>query len=149
MTLSRQLLLSTLAGLAVATTALVLGLRADAADDKKAAVPAKPALSVDVTQPQRATIPVSANANGNIAAWQEASVGTEANGLRLAEVRVNIGDVVKRGQVLATFSPDTMQADLLQARAAVAEAEAAMLIARLVVAVVGPLLGHGAPAAQM
>jgi RND family efflux transporter MFP subunit len=123
---SRQLLLSAVAGLAVATTALVLGLRADAADDKKAAVPAKPALSVVVTQPQRATIPVSTNANGNIAAWQEASVGTEANGLRLAEVRVNIGDVVKRGQVLATFSPDTMQADLLQARAAVAEAEATL-----------------------
>ena len=127
MTRSRRLLLSAIAaGLAVATAALVLGMRADAADDKKAAAPAKPALSVVVTRPQRATIPVTTNANGNIAAWQEASIGTEANGLRLAEVRVNVGDVVKRGQVLATFSPDTMQADLLQARAAVAEAEATL-----------------------
>ena len=56
-------------------------------------------------------------ANGNIAAWQEAIVGTEANGLRLAEVRVNVGDVVKRGQVLATFAPDMMQADVAQIRA--------------------------------
>ena len=63
---------------------------------------------------------------GSIAAWQEASVGTEANGLRLAEVRVNVGDVVKRGQVLATFAPDTLNADVAQIRAAVAEAEATL-----------------------
>src|SRR5205085_7758415 len=68
--------------------------------------------------------PVRIGANGNIAAWQEASIGTEANGLRLAEVRVGVGDVVKRGQVLAVFAPDTVQADLNQVRAAVAEAEA-------------------------
>jgi len=124
---SRALLLSAVAGVAVvATAALLVGLRADAADDKKAAPAAKPALSVVVTQPQRATLPVSTRANGNIAAWQEASIGTEANGLRLAEVRVNVGDVVKRGQVLATFAPESMQVDLLQARAAVAEAEATL-----------------------
>jgi len=39
-------------------------------------------------------------------------------------VRVNVGDAVKRGQVLATFQPDLIQADLLQRRASVAEAEA-------------------------
>jgi RND family efflux transporter MFP subunit len=121
------LLVSAAAGLAVAATAaLVVGVRANAADDKKAAAPVKPALSVVVTQPQRATMPVSTNANGNVAAWQEASIGTEANGLRLAEVRVNVGDVVTRGQVLATFAPESMQVDLLQARAAVAEAEATL-----------------------
>ena len=124
---SRQLVLSVVAGVAVAaTTAVVIGMRANAADDKKAAVPAKPALSVVVTQPQRATMAVSTRANGNVAAWQEASIGTEANGLRLADVRVNVGDVVKRGQVLATFAPESMQVDLLQTRAAVAEAEATL-----------------------
>ena len=98
-----------------------------AADDKAAAsAPAKAALTVNVTQPQSAALPLRVNANGNIAAWQEASVGTEANGLRLAEVRVNVGDVVKRGQVLATFAPDTLQADVAQTRAAVAEAEATL-----------------------
>jgi RND family efflux transporter MFP subunit len=124
---SRPLILSAAVAVAVAATAaLVIGLRANAADDKKAAVPAKPALSVVVTQPQRATLPVSTRANGNVAAWQEASIGTEANGLRLAEVRVNVGDVVKRGQVLATFAPESMQVDMLQTRAAVAEAEATL-----------------------
>ena len=106
------------------TAALTLGVRA--ADDKAATSAPKPALTVNVTQPQSASLPVRVTANGNIAAWQEASVGTEANGLRLAEVRVNVGDVVKRGQVLATFAPDTLNADVAQNRAAVAEAEATL-----------------------
>ena len=67
---------------------------------------------------------MSLAANGNVAAWQEASVGSESNGLRVAEVRVNVGDVVKKGQVLATFSPETVNADLASARAALAEAKA-------------------------
>ncbi len=104
--------------------ALTLSVRA--ADDKAAASAAKPALTVNVTQPQTSALPVRVTANGSIAAWQEASVGTEANGLRLAEVRVNVGDVVKRGQVLATFAPDTMNADVAQTRASVAEAEATL-----------------------
>jgi RND family efflux transporter MFP subunit len=122
---SRRLLLAASGAAAVAATALGLGLGARAADDKKAAPP-KPALSVVVVRPQRATLALATRANGSIAAWQEASVRTEANGLRLADVRVNVGDVVKRGQVLATFAADTMQVDLLQARAAVAEAEATL-----------------------
>ena len=103
---------------------LAFGVRA--ADDKKPAAAPKPALTVTVTQPQRANLPLRIRANGNIAPWQEASIGTEANGLRLAEVRVNVGDVVKRGQVLATFAPDIIQADVAQFRASVAEAEATL-----------------------
>jgi len=106
---------------------VIVTLSAYAADDKPAAAaPAKPALTVTVTQPQPSTMALKVAANGSITAWQEASVGTEANGLRLAEVKVNVGDVVKRGQVLATFAADTMQAELAQTRAAVAEAEATL-----------------------
>jgi RND family efflux transporter MFP subunit len=113
--------------LVAALAAVLVTLSVRAADDKKAATaPAKPALTVTVTQPQPATMALKVSANGNIAAWQEASVGTEANGLRLADVKVNVGDVVKRGQVLATFAPDTINADLAQSRAATAEAEAAL-----------------------
>lgn len=85
----------------------------------------RPALAVSVAQPQQVQLAVTLAANGNIAAWQEASVGSESNGLRLAEVRVNVGDTVRKGQVLAVFSPETVNADLAQARAALAEAEAA------------------------
>jgi RND family efflux transporter MFP subunit len=116
--------------LAAAVVALGLGgtvvmVRADNKKEASAAV-ARAALTVTTTVPQSASLPVRIAANGNIAAWQEAIIGTEANGLRLAEVRVNVGDVVKRGQVLATFAPDMMQADVAQIRATVAEAEAAL-----------------------
>ena len=113
---------------ALALTLAVAGLMSTAAGaaDKAASAAPKPALTVNVTQAQTGALPLRIGANGNIAAWQEASVGTEANGLRLAEVRVNVGDLVRRGQVLATFAPDTLNADVAQIRAAVAEAEATL-----------------------
>jgi RND family efflux transporter MFP subunit len=83
-----------------------------------------PSLTVATVLPQRAQLPISLAANGNVMAWQEAVIGSEANGLRLKEVRVNVGDTVKAGQVLAVFASETVNADVAQARAAVAEANA-------------------------
>jgi RND family efflux transporter MFP subunit len=100
--------------------------KADTAKTDAAKAAAKPALTVTVTQAQRADIASAISANGNITAWQEAIVGAEGSGLRLAEVRVNVGDVVQRGQVLATFVADMPNADLAQSRASVAEAEATL-----------------------
>ncbi len=114
---------------ALVVGAAALTLAARAASDKTPAAPAevaKAALTVTVVQPLRATLATTIEANGNVAAWQEASVGAESNGWRLAEVRVNVGDSVKRGQVLATFAANMVQAELAQSRAAVAEAEATL-----------------------
>ena len=94
-------------------------------DDKKEKPGVKPALTVTVAMPAQVMMPNRLAANGNLAAWQEASVGAEVPGLRLTEVYVNVGDRVKRGQVLAAFAADTTRAELNQARAQVAEAEAA------------------------
>ncbi|MES2016279.1 MAG: efflux RND transporter periplasmic adaptor subunit [Pseudomonadota bacterium] len=86
--------------------------------------PVKPALTVTTTRPAPAKLPILLAANGNVSAWQEAIIGSESGGLRLTEVRVNVGDVVKKGQLLAAFSDDSINADLAQARAALMEAEA-------------------------
>jgi len=129
MKLSRRALAVLGAAAVVLVVVLVLLLRgrdAPAADAKApAAGPAKPALTVAVTTPQQVSLPVRLAANGNLAAWQEASIGAEAPGLRITEVRVNVGDRVQKGQVLATLSSDTLRAELAQARASLAEAEAA------------------------
>lgn len=87
---------------------------------------AQPALAVTVIQPMPAQLPIRISANGNIAAWQEASVGTQANGLMLSEVRANVGDSVRRGQVLAAFEAAPVAAELTHSRAALSEAEAAL-----------------------
>ena len=88
------------------------------------ATAATAALTVTVIKPQLADFPQKVSANGNIAAWQEAIIGSEANGLRLVDVKVNVGDVVKKGLLLASFATETLDADLMQAKASLQEAEA-------------------------
>ncbi|WP_295958387.1 efflux RND transporter periplasmic adaptor subunit [Rhodoferax sp.] len=101
----------------------LFSLNSQAADEKPQAQP-KPALSVTTVQPQALAWPLQLSANGNVAAWQEASIGSEASGLRLLEVRANVGDVVRAGQVLATFAAESVQADVAQAQANLLEAQA-------------------------
>lgn len=84
----------------------------------------KPALTVTTARPAATHLPIRLAANGNIAAWEEASIGSESNGLRLAEVRVNVGDVVRAGQILAVFAGESVEADVAQARANLLETEA-------------------------
>ncbi len=111
------------------TVAIVVMTRwtpAEAPTGDAADVAAKPALTVAVTMLEPTTLPIRITANGNVMPWQEASIGTEADGLRLAEVKVNVGDVVQRNQVLATFASESVSAELAQRRAATAEAEAAL-----------------------
>ncbi|THC45700.1 efflux RND transporter periplasmic adaptor subunit [Massilia sp. Mn16-1_5] len=103
---------------------LSLFLTACGKDDDKKNAPATPALTVTTARPSTASLPLKLGANGNVAAWQEAVIGSESGGLRLLEVRVNVGDVVKKGEVLAVFSADTVNADVEQARAALQEAQA-------------------------
>ena len=129
MTRNKRLALVLIAVLVLAALAFFFLPRGSDPAAKKDAPPApeaaaRPALTVTVARPEPAELPLTLVANGNIAAWQEASVGSESNGLRLAEVRVNVGDRVKKGQVLASFSPETVNADVAQARAALAEARA-------------------------
>jgi RND family efflux transporter MFP subunit len=113
-----------LLGTPVLACALLLVYRGHAvAADKDASQP-KPALTVTVERPAPASLPVRLGANGNVAAWQEALIGSESAGLRLAEVRVNVGDIVSKGQVLAVFASDTVNADVGQASAALQEAQA-------------------------
>ena len=115
-----------LATCALIVTAVVPVQAARAADAPKAANAPRAALTVTVVQPRMSSLPLRINANGNVSAWQEASIGTESNGLRLQNVLVNVGDVVKRNQVLATFASQTVLAEAAQARAVLAEAEATL-----------------------
>ncbi|MBI5720094.1 MAG: efflux RND transporter periplasmic adaptor subunit [Burkholderiales bacterium] len=124
--LSALLALLALATLSVLWPAAPRAFAADPPGGKAAgaSAAARPALTVTVVSPSPVSWPQTVAANGSIFAWQEASVGSETPGWRIAEVRAQVGDSVRRGQVLAVFATELAEADLAQQRAALAEAEA-------------------------
>ncbi|MET0267059.1 MAG: efflux RND transporter periplasmic adaptor subunit [Duganella sp.] len=124
-----------------------------AATPPQAAEPAaearqKAMLTVTASRPQSGQWPVALSANGGIFAWQEAVIGSELSGLRLAEVGVNVGDHVKAGQILARFDPATVAADVEQKEAALEEARSALAEAQSNVARTEPLAASGLVSAQ-
>ena len=128
---------------------------AGAASAPQAAVPAqgaasgaKPALTVTLAQVSHVQLPVALAANGNIGAWQEASIGADTNGLRLTQVLVNVGDKVQKGQLLATFAADSVRADVAQAKASLAEAQAQWVDAQANAERANSLKGTGALSTQ-
>lgn len=88
------------------------------------AVAQKPALTVLTALPETQIWQARVPASGGVLAWQEAIVGAEVGGLRLVEVLVNVGDSVKKGQVLARFADELSQATLSQQQATAEEARA-------------------------
>ncbi len=63
-------------------------------------------------------------ASGTITAWQEASIGAQIGGYQLSDVLVNVGDQVKKGQVLTRHDPNLLRADEAQLKARYDQAEA-------------------------
>lgn len=93
---------------------------------KPASTQPKAALTVTVIQPERQNWQQKLTANGNIAAWQEVVIGSELSGQRITKVYVNVGDQVKRGQVLAEINSDSIRAELATAKANYKEAQAVL-----------------------
>lgn len=96
----------------------------NAADTTQTATTAKPALTVTATQARFAQLTSALNANGSVAAWQEAIVAAQVQGLPVKELYVNVGDRVEKGQLLAILDAETVQADVAFAQAALQEATA-------------------------
>ena len=82
------------------------------------------ALTVTVVPVQKGTMPHSLMVTGSLAAFDELPIGTETSGLALSQVLVDIGDHVSKGQLLARFNDEILKAQVLQAQAALKEAEA-------------------------
>jgi RND family efflux transporter MFP subunit len=86
---------------------------------------------VQVTSPRQVTMARTLAASGSIAARDELLVAADAQGVRLVQVAVDIGHVVRRGQLLALGDDAQLQAQLAQQeahirdrRAELAQAEA-------------------------
>lgn len=76
-----------------------------------AATVSRPALTVRTTELRTDKWARTLAANGSILPWQEAIISAQVQGLRIAEVKVSIGDQVKRGDVLLTLDNFTRSND--------------------------------------
>lgn len=83
-----------------------------------------PPRAVSLITPKIETWPDQIEAHGNVMPWREARVDAETGGLRLVSVLANVGDVVKKGQILAQLDPATVEAELDAVNAQLMEAQA-------------------------
>jgi RND family efflux transporter MFP subunit len=83
-------------------------------------------LTVEVVAPQTQNWPQTLQASGPVTAWQEVIVSPETGGLRIAELLVDVGASVKRGQLLARLADATVKAEVRKQEAAVAQARASL-----------------------
>ena len=120
MSISRRRLLALVAAVLALAAAVLVRPRAAAAPAAEAAAIA--VLTVDAVQPQRLEWPLAIGVSGGIHAWQTASISSESSGLRIDELLVDVGSVVRKGQLLARLASDSVAADLRSQEANVAQA---------------------------
>jgi RND family efflux transporter MFP subunit len=113
-----------LAAIAIAAGITAVSFRPDQSPLSPSSLEQVPALTITAANPRLVTWPVTVSASGSVAPWQEASIGARVGGLALSDIRVNVGDKVRRGQVLARFDADLLRADESQLAAGVVQAEA-------------------------
>lgn len=86
----------------------------------------RPVLAVTVTSLAQASWPVVVQGDGRIEPWQEARIGTQISGLALVDLRADVGDRVRRGQLLARLDAGLLEAELAHSQAQEAEARAVL-----------------------
>lgn len=122
--LSRKLRIGSIAAAIVLGVGLIAWLGRPGSNEKDAAGQAASALTVNVETLKKETWPQTVRASGAFTAWQEIIVSPETGGLRIAEVVVDVGAKVKKGQLLARLADDSLLAERRKQEAAVAQAQA-------------------------
>ena len=84
---------------------------------------------VEVVRPHRATVAQRLQTNATLEAFEEADLFAKVSGY-LSDVRVDIGDHVKAGQVLAVIDVPEMKQELAEAKAQLASKQSSLESAR-------------------
>lgn len=114
----------------LAAGGIALGLKNPSPSAKAQPKAAQSVLSVASTRPVHKQWPVELSASGSIVAWQEAVISAETGGLRITALRVDVGDHIRRGQILAELSQASVQADVRRYEAALSSARASLVQAK-------------------
>ncbi|HWW08252.1 efflux RND transporter periplasmic adaptor subunit [Collimonas sp.] len=122
----RRKVIAIVVAIAFAAAAVGAGVIMTVKSGKAEAKPVQttPALTVTIARPTQVSWAETLNASGAVAPWQEAIIGSQIGGYQLDQVRVNVGDHVKKGQILARLNPDLLRAEEAQLVAAYEQAEA-------------------------
>lgn len=89
-----------------------------------------PALAVSTVPVAKRDLARSETVSGPVSAVEEMLLGVEVSGLRVTALKVDVGQPVRRGQVLLTLDQRILDSDLAQANAALREAEAGLQLTR-------------------
>ena len=89
------------------------------------------ASSLAVTLVTATTGPIQRNviASGPVSAYEEMQLGVEISGARVTALNVDVGQAVRRGQVLLQLDHRTLDSELAQATASLREADASVTLA--------------------
>lgn len=116
-----------------------------AADTK---VEQQPVLTVETIVPNVGQVKLNLQTDGTIVPKDTASVSGRVGGVAVERILVNEGDWVKKGQPLAVFDTQTLEQNVVQAKASLAQAQASYANAKATVDRVKPLLEINAVSKQ-
>jgi multidrug efflux pump subunit AcrA (membrane-fusion protein) len=88
-----------------------------------------PSLTVATVAPRTQTIAREVRASGAMAAWEEIQIGAALQGVRVEAVLVEVGDAVRKDDVVVRLDARAVTAQLARTDAAVREAQASLVLA--------------------
>lgn len=109
-------------------------------DEAEPGSDAASSLAVTLVPATRRDIQRTVLVSGPVAAVEEMQLGVEISGARVTALNVDVGQAVKRGDVLLELDHRSLDSELQQADAGLAEAEAGVALARANVARSEPLV---------
>jgi RND family efflux transporter MFP subunit len=86
-------------------------------------------LAVTLATAEQRPIQRSVIASGPVSAYEEMQLGVEISGARVTALNVDVGQSVRKGQVLLELDHRTLDSELAQAQAALREADASVALA--------------------
>jgi RND family efflux transporter MFP subunit len=88
-------------------------------------------LAVTLTHAEPRRIERSVVASGPVTAWEEMQLGVELSGVRVTSLHADVGQEVHKGELLLEVDHRTLDMELRQAQASLAEAQAGVQLAKL------------------
>src|SRR5262245_19007395 len=121
MKLKKTILAASIAAIALGGAAFALSGKASHPAEKK---PSAASITVNLVAPESSTFARAIAATGTVSARDELLIGSDANGVRLMEVLVDVGSLVQKGQLLARGDDSQLVIQVAQQEAMLKQAQA-------------------------